>query len=158
MSTNNKKPGKSKFQNLTQAILNAFKPDENSSLNYKQICAKLSIRDTSGRNQVIKKLHQLKAKGQIEEIDPGKFKIIKAIDHYTGKIDISSRGTGYVITNELQEDIMVPRKSLGQALNGDSAAGARLFLTALRALAAWTPGACPARFAKLDYGVHVLSQ
>jgi ribonuclease R/exosome complex exonuclease DIS3/RRP44 len=119
MSTNNKKPSKSKFQNLTQAILNAFKTDENSSLNYKQICAKLSIRDTSGRNQVIKKLHQLKAKGQVEEIDPGKFKMIKSIDYYTGKIDISARGTGYVITNELQEDIMVPRKSLGQALNGD---------------------------------------
>ena len=23
---------------------------------------------------------------------------------------------------------------------------------------AWTPGACPARYSKLDYGVHVLSQ
>ena len=22
---------------------------------------------------------------------------------------------------------------------------------------AWTPGACPARYAKLDYGVHILS-
>ncbi len=119
MSTNDNKPSKAKFQNLTQSIINAFKDDENSPLNYKQICAKLNIRDSSGRNQVIKKLHQLKSKGKIEEVERGKFTMIKAIDHYTGKIDISARGTGYVITNELQEDIMVPRKSLGQALNGD---------------------------------------
>ncbi|PRP67752.1 ribonuclease R [Nonlabens agnitus] len=114
-----KKSGKTKFQNLTQSIINVLKSDENTTYNYKQICSRLGITDSSTRNQVIKKLHQLKSKGKIEEIDRGKFKLIKAIDHYTGKIDVSSRGTGYVITNELQEDIMVPRKSLGQALNGD---------------------------------------
>ncbi|BAO54827.1 ribonuclease R [Nonlabens marinus] len=119
MNNKKNKEGKTKHQNLTQAIINVFKAEQDTALNYKQICAKLNIRDTSGRNQVIKKLHQLKAKAKIEEVDRGKFKLIKAIDHYTGKIDISSRGTGYVITNELQEDIMVPRKSLGQALNGD---------------------------------------
>lgn len=119
MNNDNKKQTKAKFQNLTQSIINVFKADPDNELNYKQICAKLNIRDTSTRNQVIKKLHQLKSKAKIEEVDRGKFKLIKAIDHYTGKIDISSRGTGYVITNELQEDIMVPRKSLGQALHGD---------------------------------------
>lgn len=115
---NNGNP-KTKFPNLTQSILNVLKKDADKHFNYKQICAQLSITDSSGRNQVIKKLHQLKSKGQIEELDRGKFKIIKAIDYYTGTIDISTRGTGYVITEELQEDIMVPRRSLGQALNGD---------------------------------------
>jgi len=119
MNNNDKKKSKTKFQNLTQSIINVFKADQDNTLNYKQICAKLNIRDTSTRNQVIKKLHQLKSDSKIEEVDRGKFQMIKAIDHYTGKIDISARGTGYVITNELQEDIMVPRKSLGQALNGD---------------------------------------
>lgn len=119
MNNKKKKTGKTKFQNLTQSIINVLKSDENSSFNYKQICARLGITDSSTRNQVIKKLHQLKAKAKVEEIDRGKFKLIKAIDHYTGTIDVSSRGTGYVITNELQEDIMIPRKSLGQALNGD---------------------------------------
>ncbi|SCY33582.1 RNAse R [Nonlabens sp. Hel1_33_55] len=119
MNNKKKKSGKTKFQNLTQSIINVLKSDENTTYNYKQICSRLGITDSSTRNQVIKKLHQLKSKGKIEEIDRGKFKLIKAIDHYTGKIDVSSRGTGYVITNELQEDIMVPRKSLGQALNGD---------------------------------------
>ncbi|AGC76535.1 ribonuclease R/exosome complex exonuclease DIS3/RRP44 [Nonlabens dokdonensis] len=110
---------KTKFPNLSQSVLNAIKQDPNKSFNYKQICASLGITDSSGRNQVIKKLHQLKSKGKIEEVDRGKFKIIKAIDYYTGRIDVSTRGTGYVITEELEEDIMIPKRSLGQALNGD---------------------------------------
>lgn len=119
MKKKKKRNSKTKFPNLSQSVLNAIKQDPNKTYNYKQICSKLGITDSSGRNQVIKKLHQLKSKGKIEEVDRGKFKIIKAIDYYTGRIDVSTRGTGYVITEELEEDIMIPKRSLGQALNGD---------------------------------------
>lgn len=115
----NKKQSKVKLLNLSQSVLNVFKKDANKDFNYKQICAALGIADTSGRNQVIKKIHAFKATGKIEETDRGSYKLVKAIDYYTGRIDISSRGTGYVITEELEEDIMIPRRSLGQALNGD---------------------------------------
>lgn len=119
MNKKKNRKSKTKFKNLSQSVLNVLKQEPNKNFNYKQVCGKLSITDSSGRNQVIKKLHQLKSKGKIEEVDRGKYKIIKAIDYYTGIIDISSRGTGYVITNELQEDIMIPKRSVGQALNGD---------------------------------------
>jgi ribonuclease R len=119
MNKDKKNSSKTNFPNLSQSVLNAIKQDPDKSYNYKQICALLNITDSSGRNQVIKKLHQLKSKSKIEEIDRGKFKIIKAIDYYTGRIDVSTRGTGYVITEELDEDIMIPKRSLGQALNGD---------------------------------------
>lgn len=120
MRKNNKKDPKTKFENLSQSVISVLKKDANKTFNYKQVCAVLSIVDTSGRNQVIKKLHALKASGKIEEVDRGTYKMIKAIDYYTGRLDVSSRGTGYVITEELQEDIMIPRRSLGQALNGDT--------------------------------------
>ncbi|MEN8816553.1 MAG: ribonuclease R [Nonlabens sp.] len=119
MNRKKKRSSKTKFSNLSQSVLNTIKQDPNKTYNYKQICAQLNITDSSGRNQVIKKLHLLKSKGKIEEIDRGKFKMIKAIDYYTGRIDVSTRGTGYVITEELEEDIMIPKRSLGQALNGD---------------------------------------
>jgi ribonuclease R len=119
MNKDKERNSKAKFPNLSQSVLNAIKQDPDKTYNYKQICAQLNITDSSGRNQVIKKLHQLKSKGKIEEIDRGKFKIIKAIDYYIGRIDVSTRGTGYVITEELDEDIMIPKRSLGQALNGD---------------------------------------
>lgn len=113
------KPTKTKLLNLSQSVVNVLKKDANKTFNYKQVCAALGITDTSGRNQVIKKLHSLKSTGKIEEANRGGYKLVKAIDYYTGRIDISSRGTGYVITEELEEDIMIPRRALGQALNGD---------------------------------------
>jgi ribonuclease R/exosome complex exonuclease DIS3/RRP44 len=119
MKKDNNRKSKTKFPNLSQSILNVLRAEPSKDFNYKQVCSKLSIADSSGRNQVIKKLHLLKTKGNVEEVDRGKFKIIKAIDYFTGIIDISSRGTGYVITKELQEDIMIPKRSVGQALNGD---------------------------------------
>jgi ribonuclease R/exosome complex exonuclease DIS3/RRP44 len=119
MKNKKNRKSKTKFPNLTESILGILRQEPNKDFNYKQICGKLQITDASGRNQVIKKLHLLKSKAKIEEVDRGKFKIIKAIDYYTGIIDISSRGTGYVITKELQEDIMIPKRSVGQALNGD---------------------------------------
>jgi ribonuclease R/exosome complex exonuclease DIS3/RRP44 len=115
----NKSGSKTKFQNLTQSVLGVLKSEPNKSFNYKQVCSKLGITDASGRNQVIKRLHQLKSKGKLEEAERGKFRIVKAIDYFTGTIDISSRGTGYVITNEFKEDILIPKRSVGQALHGD---------------------------------------
>jgi ribonuclease R len=119
MNKNNKNTSNTKFSNLSQSVLDTIKQDPNKTYNYKQICSHLSITDSSGRNHVIKQLHQLKSKGKIEETDRGKFKIIKGIDYYIGRIDVSTRGTGYVITEELEEDIMIPKRSLGKALNGD---------------------------------------
>ncbi|MFT5892841.1 MAG: ribonuclease R [Dokdonia sp.] len=119
MNKNNKNTSNTKFSDLSQSVLDTIKQDPNKTYNYKQICSHLSITDSSGRNHVIKQLHQLKSKGKIEETDRGKFKIIKGRDYYIGRIDVSTRGTGYVITEELEEDIMIPKRSLGKALNGD---------------------------------------
>lgn len=116
MNKNNKNTSNTKFSNLSQSVLDTIKQDPNKTYNYKQICSHLSITDSSGRNHVIKQLHQLKSKGKIEETDRGKFKIIKGIDYYIGRIDVSTRGTGYVITEELEEDIMIPKRSLGKLL------------------------------------------
>jgi len=42
-----------------------------------------------------------------------------ADDIYTGKLDVNQRGTGYVMVNELEEDIQVSSKYLGIALPDD---------------------------------------
>ena len=68
-----KKSGKNKISNLTNTILSILKKDRNQSFNYKQIAAKLGVNDASSRNQIIKKLHQLLANKEIEEVERGKF-------------------------------------------------------------------------------------
>ena len=115
-----KKKVSNKIPNLSNTILKILKKDPKKTYNYKQIAAKLGVNDPSSRNQIIKKLRQLQVKNKIEEIDRGKFKII-ALDHsyYTGKIDINSRGNAYVICEDLDDDIFVPRNNINKALDGD---------------------------------------
>ena len=63
-----KKKGRrnNKTSNLTNTILSILKKERNKAFNHKQIAAKLDVNDSSSRNQIIKKLQQLKAKQEIE--------------------------------------------------------------------------------------------
>lgn len=108
-----------KIPNLTNTILNILKKERNKTFNYKQIAAKLGVNDASSRNQIIKKLHQLKAKKEIEEIDRGKFKAIVITEYHTGILDLSSKGSGYVICDEFEEDIFIASNNINRALDGD---------------------------------------
>ncbi|MDY8135314.1 ribonuclease R [Aquimarina sp. 2201CG5-10] len=108
-----------KIENITQGILKILKSDPNKTFNYKQIAAKFGVNDASSRNQIIKKLAQLAAKKQIEEVGRGKFKIIPNINTYTGILEITSKGSGYVIVEDLEDDIFIPNNNLNKALDGD---------------------------------------
>ncbi|WP_299212901.1 ribonuclease R [uncultured Aquimarina sp.] len=108
-----------KIENITQGILKILKSDPNQTFNYKQIAAKFGVDDASSRNQIIKKLSQLAAKKEIEEVDRGKFKIVPNINTYSGRLDITSKGSGYVIVADLEDDIFIPNNNLNKALNGD---------------------------------------
>lgn len=110
---------KNKIENLSQTILNILRKDHSKSYNYKQIAAKLQLDDASSRNQIIKKLKDLQGKGSIQEIDRGKYILTPSQNYYTGKVDIAGRGQGYIIVEDLEDDIYVKSKNLNRALNGD---------------------------------------
>ena len=117
-----KKKGKSKknkISNLTNTILSILKKERNKTFNYKQIAAKLGVNDASSRNQIIKKLAQLKAKGDIEEVERGKFKAVVTTEYYTGILDLSSKGNGYIISDDFEEDVFVASNNINKALDGD---------------------------------------
>jgi len=117
--TRKKKIKSHNLPNLTDAILQIFKKSSNKVFNYKQIAAKLNITDTSGRNQIIKTLQKLKAKQNIEEVDRGQFKVVGSTEYFTGILDLTARGQGYVICEDFEEDVFVPNNKLNKALNGD---------------------------------------
>ena len=116
-----KKKGRrnNKTSNLTNTILSILKKDRNKAFNYKQIAAKLDVNDASSRNQIIKKLQQLKTKQEIEEVDRGKFKAILNTEYFTGIIDITSKGSGYVICEDFEDDIFISSNNINKALHGD---------------------------------------
>ncbi len=118
---NRKKKGKShnKISNLTNTILGILKKDKRKTFNYKQIATILGVNDASSRNQIIKKLHDLKAKQEIEEVDRGKFKAIVSDEYYTGIVDMAQRGSGYVVCDNFEDDIYIASNNMNRALHGD---------------------------------------
>lgn len=119
MSRNKKKKSSNKINNLTSSILAISKKEKNKSFNYKQIAAILNVDDASSRNQIIKTLHKLLAKKEIEEVERGKFKAVINTQYYTGILDLSGRGSGYIISEEFDDDIFVASNNLNKALDGD---------------------------------------
>ncbi|MCF1190365.1 ribonuclease R [Mangrovimonas sp. AS39] len=105
--------------NLAQTILSILKKERNKTFNYKQIAAKLGVNDASSRNQIIKKLAQLKAKQEIEEVERGKFKAVITTQYYSGILDITAKGSGYIICDDFEDDVYVASNNVNKALDGD---------------------------------------
>lgn len=119
MPKNKRKKNTNKIENLSQTILNIIRKDHSQAFNYKQIAAKLQLDDASSRNQIIKKLKDLQGKGSIQEVERGKYQLTPSQNYYTGKVDVAGRGQGYIIVEDLEDDIFVKNKNLNKALDGD---------------------------------------
>ena len=118
--TRNKK-GKSKkgISNLTNTILSILKKERNQTFNYKQIASKLSVNDSSSRNQIIKTLAKLASQQEIIQVERGKFKAVINTEYHTGKLDMSAKGSGYIICDDFDDDVFIASNNINKALNGD---------------------------------------
>jgi len=114
-----KKEGSKNQGSMSKSIIDILRKSPDATFNYKQIAAKLGVDDPSSRNKIIRSLAQLAAKKQIQEEDRGKFKIVANLDYYKGVLDMTTKGFGYVVVEELEDDVFIPANSLNKALNGD---------------------------------------
>ncbi|MBD0823315.1 ribonuclease R [Aestuariibaculum marinum] len=119
MSKKKKRKSRNGISNLSNTILSILKKERNQAFNYKQIAAKLGVNDASSRNQIIKKLRDLQGKNEIEEVDRGKFKAVINTEYHTGILDLSGKGTGYVICDDFDDDVFIASNNINKALNGD---------------------------------------
>ena len=110
---------KQRIENLTETILKILRQNHSRGFNYKQLGATLGVDDPSGRNQIIKTLKKLQAKGSIQEIERGKYSITPSVNYYTGTMDLTGKGEGYVLVDDLDDDIYIKHKNLNKALHGD---------------------------------------
>lgn len=108
------------IKDLTQKITKILNQSPDKSFNYRQICAKLEITDTNGKNQIIQKLEALKSQKKIEETERGKYKMAAISKYYIGTIDATANGNGYFICDELERDVYIPSRNLNRALHKDT--------------------------------------
>jgi len=119
MSKKKKRANQHRKNEITRGIFQVLEKEPNKSFNYKQIASKLEINDTEGRNILIKRLGQLKAKERIREAERGKFKSLNNKILHQGKIEVTARGNAYVIVEGLNDDIFISYNKINRAFDGD---------------------------------------
>jgi ribonuclease R len=102
---------------LKPLIYNVFKENPTKLMNYKQVSARLGIEKTN--KNVIQLLEELKKEGKIGEINRGKYHYENPTNIIEGIIDITQRGSAYLVPDEGEEDIFIANSDLHHALNGD---------------------------------------
>ncbi|TAI47575.1 ribonuclease R [Flagellimonas allohymeniacidonis] len=120
MSKKKKRSRSQRKNEITKGIFTVLEKEPSKSFNYRQIAAKLGITETRDRNDLIKRLGQLKAGDRIVEVERGKFQKKPSLNTYfEGKVDMTTTGNAYVVVEDLDEDIFVPFNRLNKAFHGD---------------------------------------
>ena len=110
---------KKKDRNIRGKVISVFKENPSKLFNYKQIAAKLNIRDAQNRNSVIKALGQLSAQKIINQKEPGKYVFLaEKRDYIEGTLEMTSSGNAYLLLSD-QEDVFIARRNTNKALDGD---------------------------------------
>ncbi|MFS4455363.1 ribonuclease R [Maribacter sp. 2304DJ31-5] len=120
MSKRNKKTRNHRKNEITKGIFTVLEKEPKKSFNYKQIAAKIGIRDANDRNVLIKRLVQLKEKKRILEVDRGHYRALQDTRTYhQGTVDITGKGNAYIVVEGLDDDVFVPFNKLNRAFHKD---------------------------------------
>lgn len=106
-------------QELINKILGIFTNNVQQTLNYKQIAASLGIKDISAKRLIVSILYDYTDSGLLEEISTGKFRFIKTETLLEGRVDMTSRGTAFIISEESDQDIFISQTDTNRSLHGD---------------------------------------
>jgi len=111
---------KKEIKGLERKINTLISLPQFKEFNYKQVAFSLGVSDTKGRNEIIKILNTYLKKEKIIKVGRGRFRAPSVQkDLATGVLEITSTGRGYVVCEELEDDIMIEKKHLNKALHGD---------------------------------------
>jgi ribonuclease R len=124
MSKKNKKEHKNESpkynrQSLAKLIDGIFAQNPTKTLNYKQISGELGIKDMGTKQLVVGILCDLVDLDVLSEISTGKYKLKSKIGNITGKVDMTARGSAFIVSDEIEEDVFVSQANLNRALHGD---------------------------------------
>lgn len=104
---------------IYQALYDLFDLNPDMEFTHKQIAERLGLKNIGAQQLLVTVLREMKNDRLLTEIAPGKFQYKENKTYVTGVIDLTSRGTAYLITDECKEDVFIPQAWLNHALNGD---------------------------------------
>lgn len=111
---------KKELRRLENKVLSLFKKHPSKILNYKQIAAQLEIRDTQGRNNIIRALNQLQSQKQLKSPKRGSYQLnTPKVELYETQLTVLPTGKGVVLLENYEEELIVSKKHLNKALHQD---------------------------------------
>ncbi|MBL7943698.1 MAG: hypothetical protein JNM00_13075, partial [Flavobacteriales bacterium] len=108
-------------RDLRKEVLEVFRKNPRKPLNHIQVSAHMGISDSGIRKLIYELLQDAVASDQLRETDPGKF-VLKDLPTqlYSGIIDITRSGRGFVQVEGFDRDLEIPKGNTGLALYGDT--------------------------------------
>jgi ribonuclease R len=104
---------------LSNSIIEFFNNNPKATFNYKQVAAALFLKSSNEVHIVHKILTNLNTQGSIEEVHAGKYRFKAGGNQVKGKIEIAAAGYGFLVSDEIEEDVFISQKNLHHALHGD---------------------------------------
>ncbi len=115
-----KKSSKKLKNSLNHTIRKVFTQNTSSTLNHKQVCQLLDIREGALRKLTFTVLEDLVKNGFLRNAGHGVYQLNASTNFITGRLQMTARGAGFVIPeNKEEEDIFVAPHNLNQSLDGD---------------------------------------
>ncbi|MBS1764052.1 MAG: ribonuclease R [Bacteroidetes bacterium] len=124
---------KKQWDEIKEELLQTFMKQPNATFNTKQAWRKAEINlsdetikqllfaDKKHVDEYLQQmLKELVDSGDLTEVQPYRYKLLPTVKFIEGVIDISSKGEGYVANKDFKEDIQIPARLTGNALNGDT--------------------------------------
>ncbi len=109
---------------LKKVLFKLFKTFPKKRFSAKQIIKKLKL--SNNKDSVNHALEKLASEGKLYQVDEIKFRLDRfsseaatAKTTHVGFVDITRKGSGYIVCEDLEEDVHVSAKKLNGALQGD---------------------------------------
>ena len=117
----NKRTGKERFtsEQASVLIMGLFGRNPRQVYNHKQISKVLFISDKQRKAVISRTLDELVRNRQLEEVGPGRYRLVSRAGYKTGTLDMTHHGYAYLVSEEDDEDVFIARNDLNKALDGD---------------------------------------
>lgn len=103
----------------TALIMGVFGRNPKKILNFKQVSSQLFINDKYGRSVISKTLDELVRIKQLEQVAPGRYRLLSRAGYRTGTLDMTQHGYAFLISEDEADDVFIARNNLKTALDRD---------------------------------------
>lgn len=104
---------------LYHIIRKLFEQHQEALLNYKQVCSLLHIHDSESRKLVVALLRELETEGFLRKSGHETYAYSNTTETIEGELELTQRGSGFVIAGKNEADIFIAPHNIGQAIHGD---------------------------------------